>query len=128
MRRLLPFILLIAFSIGSTELLELIKLPQLVSHFYEHQDKNPKLTFFHFIKLHYGQADDGDGDRSSDEELPFKSGKSDFAHFKETKITTFNLFSFSFIKNAISVVTSEYLGRLSQIDIQTLLQPPRKNF
>lgn len=48
------------------------KIPVLLSHFLEHKDKNATLSFFEFLKMHYGDSVPEDHDDQRDRELPFK--------------------------------------------------------
>lgn len=69
----LPRFLLIIYLFSATEFNQVLKLPVLVVHFQEHQQKNPSISFFQFIHHHYlvNHADDGDAER--DNQLPFQS-------------------------------------------------------
>ncbi len=64
---------LILYINSTTELYQLLKLPVLLEHFFEHQSQNSNLTFIAFLSMHYSQVDDHDGDKEKDNKLPFKS-------------------------------------------------------
>ena len=51
---------------------ELFKLPELLSHFSEHQARNKSISLFDFISMHYMGNDLDDNDQDRDMQLPFK--------------------------------------------------------
>lgn len=73
MKMLISRLLLLIYLFSATEFSQLLKLPVLVMHFQEHQQKNPSISFFQFLHHHYAinHADDGDSER--DNQLPFQS-------------------------------------------------------
>ena len=52
---------------------EYLKIPILVEHFYEHQQENPALSLWNFIKDHYSHGGVFDADYEKDMKLPFKT-------------------------------------------------------
>ncbi len=66
-------LLLIIYLFSATEFSQLLKVPVLVMHFQEHQQKNPSLSFFQFIHHHYAINHGDDGDAERDSQLPFQS-------------------------------------------------------
>ena len=58
---------------GNTELGQILKLPQLVHHFFQHQQINPNLKFFQFLAMHYGGDDGTNADDDWDQRLPYHS-------------------------------------------------------
>lgn len=58
---------------GSTELGQLLRLPILVQHFYEHKQKDRTISFVDFLILHYETSDDNKEFDPKDSSLPFKS-------------------------------------------------------
>ena len=73
MKKRIAILFLILYINSTTELHQLLKLPVLMEHFFEHQSQNNNLTFFEFLSMHYSQEDDRDGDKEKDSKLPFKS-------------------------------------------------------
>jgi len=63
------FILLIF----STELRELVKLPLLFQHYFEHKALNKDITFATYLFDHYNSVPHTDDDQDRDNQLPFKS-------------------------------------------------------
>ncbi len=73
MKKRIAILFVILYINFTTELYQLLKLPILMEHFFEHQSQNSSLTFFEFLSMHYSQEDDHDGDIEKDSKLPFKS-------------------------------------------------------
>lgn len=67
--------LISAVLFTGTPLQQLLKLPVLVQHYFEHKQTNNSLSFANFLKLHYfeEEEDEDDNDYSRDSQLPFKS-------------------------------------------------------
>jgi hypothetical protein len=77
-------IILVSLSLlGSMmDLHDLAKLPRLIEHFQEHQNKVSGFSFFEFLSLHYGSEAERH-DREEHEQhtgLPFKSGDCTYTH------------------------------------------------
>jgi hypothetical protein len=70
MRKNLAIVLISIHLVGNTELGQLFKLPQLLSHFFQHQRINPDLRFFDFIVMHYAGDDGTKADDDFDKQLP----------------------------------------------------------
>lgn len=66
-------LLLTIYLLSATEFNQLLKLPVLVVHFQEHQQKNASISFFQFLQQHYGVDHADDGDTERDNQLPFQS-------------------------------------------------------
>lgn len=66
-------ILIIVYLFSATEASQLLKLPLLFSHFVEHQQKEPLMSFGEFLHHHYAIDHGDDGDAATDNKLPFKS-------------------------------------------------------
>ena len=59
---------------GSTEIHQLLKLPFLVQHYFDHRKEDSGLSILAFLKIHYADRDHpNDNDDKDDNELPFKS-------------------------------------------------------
>ncbi len=61
------------YLLGATEASQLLKLPVLVQHYYEHKAGNASVTLFTFLQMHYLGNDNDDTDNLRDEALPFKT-------------------------------------------------------
>lgn len=60
--------------VSTTELSELLKLPVLVEHYFEHKEKCPKMSVIDFLVLHYNdhlKDHPTDHDYAQDQKLPF---------------------------------------------------------
>lgn len=73
MRSALASLLLILYVSSSTECFELLKIPALMEHFYDHKDENQSMSLWSFLCLHYGHGEVNDKDRDEDMKLPYKS-------------------------------------------------------
>ncbi len=65
--------LIVVYLLSATELNQLLKLPVLFSHFVEHQQIDPSMSFGAFLYHHYAIDHEDDGDAATDNKLPFKS-------------------------------------------------------
>ncbi len=72
MKKGCAYILLIAVLLQVTPAVQLLKIPVLLEHFSEHQHRNPGISFFAFLEMHYWGQDLPDDDTDRDMELPFK--------------------------------------------------------
>lgn len=61
------------YLLGATEAGQLLKLPILVQHYYEHKAGNNAVTLAQFLQMHYFGDDDNVADDSRDMALPFKT-------------------------------------------------------
>ncbi len=61
------------YSFSTTELHQLLKLPFLIEHFFEHKEQTQSITIWEFLSLHYAHHSDQDNDDEQDRKLPFKS-------------------------------------------------------
>ena len=58
---------------SQTELHQVLKLPVLVQHYFEHKAENKNITLGGFIVLHYFSGNPVDDDYARDMQLPFKT-------------------------------------------------------
>jgi len=65
--------LLLLMLMNSTEIYQLVRLPQLFSHYQEHRAENAQLTFLEFLGIHYAQGNVRDADYDKDQQLPYKT-------------------------------------------------------
>ncbi len=56
----------------NTPLQQLLKLPVMVMHYFEHKEKNNKISFLDYLELHYAKGPVHDKDYDRDMQLPFK--------------------------------------------------------
>lgn len=72
MKKCIAIFFLIVFFTAATELHQLVKLPNLVRHYIEHNSEKPT-TLLAFFIVHYASGDIKDADYEKDLQLPFKS-------------------------------------------------------
>lgn len=126
MKKLIPIFFLSVYLVSTTELHEFFKLPQLVEHFIEHQAENKTITLIDFIVMHYSNTDDGDDDKSTDMQLPFKS------HNKCESISNIGFNSFHNIEISIKsepIEANSYnidtIDFISSAYLSSIWQPPK---
>ena len=73
MKRIIALTFLSLYLISTTELHQLLKLPALVEHFSEHQQKDKTMTLWKFLCIHYANGNKKDADYEKDSKLPFKT-------------------------------------------------------
>ena len=98
MRQFIALSLLSLYLFTSVEFHELLKLPQLVSHFEEHQQEQKGITLWAFLCEHYAHGDVFDDDRDKDMKLPYKSLDCNHA------------ISFTVIPPIVSIEPLKYIG------------------
>lgn len=125
MRKFLAIFLISIHLLGNTEVGQLVKLPSLVSHFFQHHQLDQSIDFIEFLVMHYAGDDGTTADDSFDNTLPCHQGNPSTVVLvfspmvKEVQITV----------PAIADRT-EYGGRLfgsnSSKHVLLVLQPPRE--
>lgn len=70
MKKLISILLLSLYLVSTTELYQLLKIPTLIEHYWEHKALNPEMTLTAFLKTHYDHPVK-DKDYSKDQKLPF---------------------------------------------------------
>jgi len=71
MRTTLILVLMTVHLFGNTELGQLFRLPKLVSHYFQHRQLDPSVTFIDFLAMHYGGDDGTTADDDIDNQLPY---------------------------------------------------------
>ena len=74
-RKIVTVVLLAAYLLPVTAVTELLKLPQLLAHYYDHKAEGNKTGFISFLVQHYFEEDGTDKDAAEDSRLPFKTGE-----------------------------------------------------
>ena len=72
-KKSIAFILLAIYLFAGSITSELLKLPVLAEHFYDHKQSDKSIDFISFLVLHYEVEDGTDTDAEEDKKLPFKS-------------------------------------------------------
>lgn len=70
MKKLISILLLFLYLVSTTELYQLLKIPELVEHYIEHKELNPDMTLTAFLRAHYDHPVK-DKDYGKDQRLPF---------------------------------------------------------
>ncbi|WP_379090037.1 hypothetical protein [Pedobacter sp. UC225_65] len=73
MKKLFILFILSFHLVSATALHELLKLPVLFQHYFEHTALNDQLTFTKYLVDHYNDIPHTDNDEERDNQLPFKS-------------------------------------------------------
>ncbi len=83
MKKFVAIILLSAVICSAVKLDEVVKLPLLVRHYYEHRSTHSNLSFSDFLFKHYvlNQKAESEKDKKRDTQLPFKSNHQTTFHF-----------------------------------------------
>jgi hypothetical protein len=119
-------ILIIIYLFSATEASQLLKLPLLFSHFIEHQQKEPSMSFGEFLHHHYAAEHHDDGDAATDNKLPFKSHDQCWSFV--FPISIFHTIQLSQIKTIViekkKILISSSANIFSAY-LSTIWQPPR---
>lgn len=70
MKKLISILLLCLYLVSTTELYQLLKIPDLIEHYWEHKALNPEMSLTAFLKTHYDHPVK-DKDYRKDQKLPF---------------------------------------------------------
>jgi hypothetical protein len=125
MRKLFSISLITIHLFANTEVGQLFKIPQLISHYFQHSRIDPKLGFIEFLSMHYGKGDGTTADDSEDSKLPYQHPNTHSISYAYTAI----------LKNITSLDDVHMFGRsvfgeslqngIPSEHIQLILQPPR---
>lgn len=74
-KKIIAVLLLSAYLLPVTAVTELLKLPQLVEHYYDHKAEGNNTGFTAYLIQHYLKEDGTDKDAAEDSRLPFKTGE-----------------------------------------------------
>lgn len=126
-KKILTYIFISLYLIGTTELSQLLKIGYLIEHYIEHKNVNDQLSVLEFIDIHYVQPTKIDDDYQEDMQLPFKthndshafaSSNSYFENKQEYSIST------PFIEYSANHKTYVNPNTISQY-LDEIFQPPR---
>jgi hypothetical protein len=83
MKKVISILLVFSIIGGSMHLDELVKVPLLVSHYFDHKKSHPGISVSGFLYMHYilNQKPESEKDKKSDSQLPFKSVQNFHCHF-----------------------------------------------
>lgn len=124
MRKILVTALIGIHLFGNTEFVQLLKLPNLVHHYFSHARINPNLSFAEFMMDHYGGDDGTNADDDFDKQLPCHSTQTNtLAHIFSPMLAE------QPVLKAIPAVAKDYNSCLQSgtpsEHVLLIIQPPR---
>src|SRR6202035_713813 len=121
----ISFIFLYLFS--TTELGELLKLPLLVHHYFEHEEEHDHISILSFLKEHYAELHKTESKQHADhhKQLPFKSHDHGFISGNTSIVPrTFNVTE-SVVLNRVKSVSFPKESAFHSHFLSDIWQPPR---
>jgi len=73
LKKFTAILILTAYLFSTTELHQLLKLPVVFEHYYEHKQINKDISFLDFLDMHYMHGSPLSSDYAEDMQLPFKT-------------------------------------------------------
>lgn len=70
MKRALMIVMVGIHLAGNTEVGQLLRLPELITHYFQHHRQNSDISFMEFLAMHYGGDDGTNADNDYDNQLP----------------------------------------------------------
>jgi len=125
LKKFIAILFVAIYLISATEVKQLLKLPILVHHFFEHKHLASDLTLTDFLYMHYVAHHVDDSDYDKDKRLPFKTHDTNnnlsigVFHFCETRI---GVILFPTSSNKHSAVVD---GLYSSAHHAAIWQPPK---
>lgn len=123
MRNIFIISLFSLYTLISTHLIELIKLPKMYEHYLDHKSDDHSIDFTTFLKIHYSSSKEAFN--NDHEDLPFKS-------IKAINIFSQVIIPDPYLINIISYSDLLFLERISQYSpkysfsyLDAIWQPPR---
>ena len=126
MRNTLLITMITVHLSGNTEIGQLLRVPQLVSHFFQHQRQNESIDFFEFTAMHYGGDDGTTADDDIDNQLPCHNvTHSTIAHVFFPMVT--DIPASGLYLPVPSERTDRHVAGISSAHVWQFLQPPRQS-
>lgn len=106
---------------------ELFKLPVLIQHYFEHDEKDDHQSFFAFIKEHYAEMHATASQNHSDQhkKLPFKVMDCGLFSSIAATVPTTNLFSECPVTGCSTIITLKNSPSVYFHFLANIWQPPR---
>ena len=124
MKKTVLILLTIIHLTGNTEISQVFKFPNLISHYFEHCRINPRISFLQFLAMHYGGHDGTHADDEKDNQLPCHN-----VHHNTLSVVCFKIHDAPSLESATHYNTMEYGSPLlpSHPDehIFSFFQPPK---
>lgn len=73
MKKIFVISFLLTFLCSNTEICQLLKLPNLIHHYFEHEKKDSSISFVDFLNIHYNKNINHSDNKNEHGHLPFKS-------------------------------------------------------
>ncbi len=125
MRNTLLILLISVHLSGNTEIGQLFRVPQLISHFFQHHRQDQSIDFFEFIAMHYGGDDGTAADDDIDNQLPCHNvNQSTIAHVISPMVTDIPVSGF-YLPDPSERNDRLVTGKTSE-HVWEFLQPPRQ--
>jgi len=121
----LSTLLLVESLVPRTELLEIIQLPELFTHFKKHKQERPAMTILEFLSLHYNDARHYASDFKNHQKLPFS--KNHHNHVISFQVVQqINTPYFALEYTLLRLIDSVYyIEPTTSLHSNTVWQPPR---
>lgn len=119
------YILFFIFIFHLTAFDQLLKLPNLVTHYLEHQERDCHISVMDFLCMHYWGKDIDDNDEDRDRELPYKTVDVHALHHSFVplaKAVTIKQQDYSQILIDYPILKDNYLPEPT---LKALFKPPR---
>lgn len=117
------FLVLLMLLVDNLSMGQVCKLPVLVKHLAEHQQRDNRVTFWDFMSMHYWGQDIDDDDQDTDMKLPFKNFSNTSVQplfCPVSKVFTLRTVSYSH-KNAFQPIKEQFLP---DPILSSLFRPP----
>lgn len=124
MRKTLVILLIGIHLAGNTEAAQLLRLPQLLSHYFQHRQLDHDISFLQFISMHYG----GDDGTSADDEYDGKLPCHNMNHSTISQILSpiaKDIPSATAVSIAIPVYHEKPVAGITSKHVLLILRPPR---
>ncbi len=126
MKKCVAILLLSLYLLSTTEAHQLLKLPSLVQHYFQHKAENNNLTLLSFLNMHYAETVVYDDDYAQDMQLPFKTHAENFCVIAVPSLPApkfeMNIVVTPVVKQTIPIINDPSYSFLSTQDI---FQPPK---
>lgn len=109
--------------LSNTELSQVIRLPKLISHYFQHHRQNPGINFFDFLAMHYGGDDGTSADDDIDSQLPYHNTDHHCLFTVYSPMLAADFF-FNGIDHGFSKYNSRPLDGIPSKHVLLLLRPP----
>ena len=125
MRNTLLILMVAVHLAGNTEIGQLFRMPQLISHFFQHHRQDQSIDFFEFIAMHYGGDDGTAADDDFDNQLPCHNlNQSTIVHIFSPMVTDIPVSGLDIPVPAER--NDRPVAGISSKHVLEILQPPRQ--